>query len=190
MNWAKNGEAAGTEGFSYRIEAYQVQLVPKGQSGPSGKGNKFVKYQNLNTTYQTHVQKRGWMDPISDNQVAGTIGNSLRLEAIKLKISNNPLSFSGNIEYQTHIQKIGWQNWKNNYDISGTEGQGLRVEAIKIRLNGELALHYDVYYRVHCQTYGWTNWVKNGELAGTTGEGKRMEAIQIKIVRRDSAAPI
>jgi len=190
MNWAKNGEAAGTEGFSYRIEAYQVQLVPKGQNGPSSTGNKFVKYQDLNTIYQTHVQKKGWMEPISDNQIAGTTGNGLRLEAMKLKISNNPLSFSGNIEYQTHIQKIGWQNWKNNYDVSGTEGQGLRLEAIKIRLNGELASHYDVYYRVHCQTYGWKNWVKNGELAGTTGEGKRMEAIQIKIVRRDSVAPI
>lgn len=190
MNWAKNGEAAGTEGFSYRIEAYQVQLVPKGQNGPSSTGNKFVKYQDLNTIYQTHVQKKGWMEPIRDNQLAGTTGNGLRLEAMKLKISNNPLSFSGNIEYQTHIQKIGWQNWKNNYDVSGTEGQGLRVEAIKIRLNGELASHYDVYYRVHCQTYGWKNWVKNGELAGTTGEGKRIEAIQIKIVRRDSAAPI
>ncbi|MGX7203917.1 GH25 family lysozyme [Enterococcus pingfangensis] len=189
MNWAKNGEEAGTEGFSYRVEAFQVQLVPKGQSAPAGQGKKFVKFQNADVTYQTHIQKLGWIDSVTNSQVSGTVERALRLEALKLKISNNPLSFSGGIEYQTNIHGNGWQKSVSNYALSGTEGQGQQVEAVKIRLTGELAKHYNIYYRAHGQTYGWQNWVKNDEIAGTTGKNKRMEAIQIKIARKYSAAP-
>ena len=30
LGWAKNGEEAGTAGYSYRLEAIQVVMVPKG----------------------------------------------------------------------------------------------------------------------------------------------------------------
>ncbi|MDT2754591.1 GH25 family lysozyme [Enterococcus pseudoavium] len=189
LNWVKNGESAGTEGFTYRLEAYQVKLVPKGQAAPSGQGKGFYKYQDANVSYQSHVQYKGWMPSVQGGQISGTVGNSLRLEAVKLKITNNPLAFSGNIEYQTHSQNIGWQNWKNNFNVAGTEGKGLRAEALKIRLTGNLALHYNVYYRAHSQDIGWQNWVKNGEVAGTTGKKKQMEAIQVKIVRKNGVAP-
>lgn len=189
MNWAKNGEAAGTEGFAYRVEAFQVQLVPKGKSAPVGEGRKFAKFQDVNVSYQSHVQNKNWMTPVYDSKVSGTVGNNLRIEAVRIGIVNNPLAFSGTLEYQTHSANIGWQNWKNNYNIAGTVGQRLRVEAIKIRLTGDLSKHYDVYYRVHCQTYGWLGWTKNGQMAGTTGKAKQMEAIQVKIVRKNTAAP-
>lgn len=189
MNWAKNGEAAGTEGFSYRIEAYQVQLVAKGKSAPSGQGRKFAKFQDVNVTYQTHVQNKNWMIPVYDSKISGTVGERLRIEAVKIGIVNNPLAFSGTLEYQTHSANIGWQNWKNNYNIAGTVGQRLRAEAIKMRLTGDLSKHYDVYYRVHCQTYGWLSWSKNGQMAGTTGKGKQMEALQVKVVRKNTSAP-
>ncbi|MDT2758350.1 GH25 family lysozyme [Enterococcus xiangfangensis] len=189
MNWAKNGEAAGTEGFSYRVEAFQVQLVPKGQSAPTGQGRKFVKFQNTDATYQTHIQRLGWIDSVNDSRVSGTVGEALRLEALKLKISDNPLSFSGGIEYQAHVQRGGWKKSVSNYALSGTEGHGLRMEAVKIRLTGDLAKHYNVYYRVHGQSYGWQSWVKNDEVAGTTGKSKRIEAVQVKIVRKYGAAP-
>lgn len=189
MNWAKNGEAAGTEGFAYRIEAFQVQLVPKGKSAPVGEGRKFAKFQDVNVSYQSHVQYKNWMTPVYDSKVSGTVGNNLRIEAVRIGIVNNPLAFSGTLEYQTHSANIGWQNWKNNYNIAGTVGQSLRAEAIKIRLTGDLSKHYDVYYRVHCQTYGWLGWTKNGQMAGTTGKAKQMEAIQVKIVRKNTAAP-
>ena len=35
MGWAKNGANAGTAGYSYRLEAIQIVLVPKGQSRPT-----------------------------------------------------------------------------------------------------------------------------------------------------------
>ncbi|MBU4439690.1 MAG: C39 family peptidase, partial [Firmicutes bacterium] len=35
MGWAKNGESAGTAGYSYRLEAIRIMLVPKDQGAPS-----------------------------------------------------------------------------------------------------------------------------------------------------------
>ncbi len=44
MGWAKNGESAGSEGYSYRLEAIQVKLVAKGGSAPGSTANAFKKY--------------------------------------------------------------------------------------------------------------------------------------------------
>ena len=41
MGWAKNGEQAGTAGYSYRLEAVQVKLVPKGSAAPGSTANCF-----------------------------------------------------------------------------------------------------------------------------------------------------
>ena len=34
LGWAKNGESAGTAGYSYRLEGIQIVLVPKGGNAP------------------------------------------------------------------------------------------------------------------------------------------------------------
>ena len=42
--WAKNGEEAGTEGYSYRLEAIQIQLVLKGENAPGNtRGHFYMK---------------------------------------------------------------------------------------------------------------------------------------------------
>ena len=41
MGWASNGQAAGTAGYSYRLEAIQIQLVPKGEAAPGSTNNAF-----------------------------------------------------------------------------------------------------------------------------------------------------
>lgn len=189
LNWAKNGEASGTEGFAYRLEGIQVILVPKGDSAPSGSGKAFIKFQNYNVSYQSHIQYRGWGPTALNGATSGSVGQGLRMEAVRIQLPENPLNLPGNIEYQTHVQNTGWQNWKMNNATSGTEGRGLRAEAIRIRLSGSLASHYDVYYRSHSQIYGWLGWTKNGAASGTQGLGKRLEAIEIIVVRKDSNPP-
>ena len=42
MGWAKNGEAAGSAGFSYRLEGIQIVLVEKGESAPGSTSNSFI----------------------------------------------------------------------------------------------------------------------------------------------------
>lgn len=35
LDWAKNGEKAGTQGYGYRLEGIQVKLVRKGFTPPT-----------------------------------------------------------------------------------------------------------------------------------------------------------
>ena len=140
-------------------------------------------------TYQTQIQNKGWEDAwAADGQTSGTEHQSLRLEAIRIKLADAP--YAGSIQYRTHIQNKGWEeNWSADGADSGTVGQSLRLEAIQIKLSGDMADKYDVYYRVHAQNIGWMNWAKNGESAGTAGYGYRLEAIQIELVAKGGAAP-
>ena len=136
-------------------------------------------------TYKSHVQNIGWQGWVSNGEVSGTSGQSLRLEAMRINVDD----IDGGIEYKTHVQNIGWQDWVSNGALTGTSGQSLRLEAIKIRLTGTAAKQYDIYYRVHAQNIGWMGWAKNGESSGTAGFSYRLEAIQIVLVEKGGAAP-
>ena len=137
--------------------------------------------EGLKISYTTHVQTYGWQDYVSNGAMAGTSGLAKRLEAIRIKLENQP--YSGNVLYRTHIQTYGWEEqFRSNDALSGTSGLGKRLEAIEIKLDGEMANHYDVYYRVHAQSFGWLGWARNGEDAGTAGFAKRLEGIEIKLV--------
>ena len=150
-------------------------------------------------TYQTHVQNVGWQAVVSEGQMSGTSGQSLRLEGLKINMANTS-GYAGGISYSTHIQNIGWQqavslattgasDTEVKGELSGTTGQSLRLEAVRISLTGELASHYDIYYRVHAQDVGWMGWAKNGGDAGTAGHSLRLEALQIVIVPKGGTAP-
>lgn len=195
LNWAKNSESAGSQSAAKRLEAIQIKLVKKGEAAPEGSGKAFlIGYEakrpdeiKPNVNYQTHVQEIGWQGFVRNGESAGTSGKKLRLEAIKINLSDAALA--GNIEYSTHVQSIGWQEKKKNGELSGTSGKKLRLEAIKINLSGDVSRYYDVYYRVHIQDKGWLNWAANGAPSGSQSASKRLEAIQIKIVRKGEAAP-
>ena len=142
-----------------------------------------IRYSNVkpNVYYSTHVENIGWINTKCSNEVSGTIGNSLKMEAIRICATdsdNNNLP----IEYQTHVENIGWQDWKNNGDMVGTTGKSLRLEAIRIKLKD--SSKYSIRYRVHVQNYGWMPWCYDGEIAGTTGQGLRLEAIQIELINK------
>jgi uncharacterized protein YjdB len=115
--------------------------------------------------YRTHVQDVGWQDWSRDGAMAGTTGQSLRLEGIEIALPDQPLG--GGVEYRTHVQDVGWQDWVSDGVMAGTTGQSLRLEAIQVRLTGEMADRYDVWYRVHAQDFGWLDWACNGQKAGT-----------------------
>lgn len=182
MNWSKNGMAAGTIGQGRRLEAIEIKLVKKARNVMA------------NISYNVHAQSYGWMDVINvkpgqtaDYTIAGTTGQSKRLEAISIAL--NTSGVSGDITYSTHVQSHGWMDAVSGGTISGTSGQSKRMEAIKINLTGDISAYYDIYYRVHCQTEGWLDWAKNGAPAGTENGGKRMEAIQIALIEKGNPAP-
>ena len=184
LGWAKNGERAGTASYGKRLEAMEIIVVEKGKQGPDESGQ---AYYAPVIQYQTHVQTYGWQSKQADGATSGTIGQSKRLEAIKINLYEpDALGYEGGIEYRTHVQTYGWQDWVADGAISGTSGESKRLEALEVRLTGELANHYDVYYRVHCQTLGWLGWAKNGDSAGTEGFSKRLEGIEIRLVDKNS----
>lgn len=129
-----------------------------------------------NFTLLGHVEKRGTggLNSINGEVTIGTVGKSLRLEAIQV----NGLD----VQMNAHVQGLGWMGWKDH--TAGTEGKALRLEAIQIKLTGDLAENYDIYYRVHVQKIGWMDWAKNGETAGTVGQALRVEALEIKLVEK------
>ena len=136
----------------------------------------------------THVQRKGWLEPVGAGKPAGTTGKSLRMEAMQIEVPDK--SISGGIEYRSHVQTYGWQRgWKRDGAVSGTVGQSKRLEAVQIRLYGDMAKRYDVYYRVHVQRFGWMGWAKNGQQAGTMGMSRRIEALQVVLVKRGAPAP-
>jgi uncharacterized protein YjdB/C1A family cysteine protease len=204
LAWAKNGAPAGTAGMSKRLEAIQIIVVRKGESINKNYGGiksasvlpyvsngvsqtKVSGADSVHVAYQTHVQSYGWQSWKYDGAMSGTNGESKRIEAINIKLTNK--DYSGGITYTTHVQSYGWQSWKSDGAMSGTSGEAKRIEAIRIKLTGEMAKHYDVYYRVYVQGIGWMGWTKNGAIAGTSGYAKRLEGIEIVLVSKGGKSP-
>ena len=163
QNQVKDGEMAGTEGQSKRLEAIKITL----------KDLKDVKVK-----YQTHIQDIGWQDWKYDGTLAGTEGQSKRLEAIRIELEEND---KYSVMYRVHIQDIGWQEWRYDGETAGTEGKSKRLEAIQIKIV-EKKTRISVNYSVHVQDIGWQNWKTEEKIAGTEGKSKRLEAIKIELV--------
>ena len=142
LGWAKNGETAGSVGISLRTEAFQIRLVTKGSEFLTG-GKSSLTKPILN--YSAHVQNIGWMNYVGEGTTAGTTGQSKRMEAIRINLSD----FEGNngILYRAHVSDIGWQNWVSSSQVSGTEGQDRAIEAVEIKLSPTLSEFFDIYYR-------------------------------------------
>jgi hypothetical protein len=134
--------------------------------------------------YQAHVQDIGWMDWMSDGEVAGTTGQSRHMEAIRIQLGHNvPPKMS--VTYQVYVQGIEWMDWMPDGEAAGTTGRSRRMEAIRIRLTNAPP-GYSIVYRTHVEGIGWMNWVSDGKVAGTTGEERRLEAICIRLQTTDA----
>lgn len=185
------------QGFLKTKSAYNVYTQAK--SGVVTPPKPPTPTGSVSITYSTHVQSIGWQAPVAGGKVSGTTGKGLRLEALKVNLTNTT-GISGGIEYATHVQSIGWlkpvkvtttgtSSTQVLGGLAGTTGKGLRLEAITLNLTGKLASSYDIYYRVHAQSIGWMGWAKNGEKAGTAGCGLRLEALQIVLLPAGSPPP-
>ena len=176
LDWAKNGLAAGSQGYSYGMQAIEIQLVKKGGKAP---GITSTPFRQPAVVYQAHVSNIGWMSSVYDGNVAGTTGKNLPMEALKLSLGDD---IDGSIEAMAHVSNVGWEKkWSTSI---GTTGKSQAIEAVRIRLKGNAAEKYDVVYRVHSTNIGWSSWKKDGKKAGTTGYGLPVQAIQIKLVAK------
>ncbi len=171
----------GTRGMSRRVEAVSIQIdeTPEGLEG--------------GIAYTVHVQDLGWImgegdyyagDFFYDGEVAGTSGQSKRLEGIQIYLYGELAEYY-TVQYQVHIQDYGdAQGFVSEGSIAGTTGESKRLEEVQIKL---VKIDYSysdisVNYRVHRQDYGWeSSYAKDGATSGTTGESKRLEGIEIRL---------
>ena len=134
---------------------------------------------------QAHVANLGWRSPVGSGETAGTTGQNLALEALRINLAGSP---SGSrIEIRAHVSNIGWQEWKDGE--AGTTGKALAIEALQVRLTGPIADSYDVWYRVHSADFGWLGWAKNGVSAGSQGYAKAAQAVEILLVSKGDEGP-
>lgn len=189
--YAKDGETAGSTDLSKRIEAVRIQLVKEGEVSPDSSGVKYVKGLTADKiTYSGIIQDSGESQEVTGGEILGILGQSKRLESLKINLNNNEESNpNGNISYAVHLSGTGWQNEVLNGNINGCTDGSHGIEAVKISLTGDLANYYDIYYRAHVEKYGWLGWAKNGQVAGTTKVGYRLEGLQIKLVAKEASAP-
>ncbi|WP_294353116.1 hypothetical protein [uncultured Clostridium sp.] len=137
--------------------------------------------------YQCHVSNIGWMDWVQNGGEAGTTGQSLDIEAIRIQLKPRYKDLGLHIKYRVHVENTDWMDWVEDGEMAGTTGQSLQVEAIQIMLvdeTGNIAKNYELYYNSHIAYEGWENtFAINGEVSGTEGKGLAMEAIQIAAFR-------
>lgn len=120
---------------------------------------------------QAHIQNKGWVE--MTNNVLGTVGESLRLEAFSLVVKNKGVVQP--MDGVIHVQDIGDVGYHSGANLFGTVGQEKRLEAVKINVgNG-------VQYRAHIENQGWSVWVRSGEWVGTTGKSLRIEALEFRV---------
>ena len=124
--WKNNGQLAGTTGKSYRLEGINIKLSNKPYSG--------------SILYTTHVQNYGWQGDLNnpltwkkDGEMSGTSGESKRLEAICIKLTDE-MEQHYDIYYRVHSQNFGWLGWAKNGAPSGTAGYSYRLESIQVVL--------------------------------------------------------
>ena len=184
MDWAKNGELAGTQGYNYALQAVQIALLPKGLAAPGEIETPYL-INTVKIGYSAHVQDVGWQNEVLGSKIAGTTGQNKKIEAMILNVKSNLLG----VKYRSYLENIGWQNYHKDGEITGTTGQNRRMEAIEMTLTGNQKNNYDIYYRVHVQDLGWLGWAKNGEKAGSEGYARQMEAFRIQLVEKGGKAP-
>lgn len=129
------------------------------------------KDQYGEVSYQGHLRQTGWANWQCDGAMVGSIGQSRRIEAIRIK----PVK---HMDVTVHIKDDGDKAFKNitKDTIIGTTGQSKRLEALKIESGDTVYL-----YRVHQKDLGWSAWCVNGQWAGQKGKSKQIEAIEIKV---------
>ena len=176
--------------YIYYTDWFGDTQKPSGNTLEVRGGDTVIPTAAIPVYYQSHLQNIGWESGWKqDGGTTGTTGQSRRLEAVNIKITDSS-NKDAHIYYQSHLQNIGWESgWKQDGETTGTTGQSRRLEAIKIKLDDASAKKYDIYYRPHIQDYGWLGWAKNGEPSGSEGLSKRLEALEIIIAKKGSAIP-
>lgn len=176
-DYAKDGEVSGTTWKGKALEAVQIRLS----------GGLTQTYELF---YRSFVSGYGWLSWASGDQVSGTIGLALPIEAIQVQLvkkgdakpdtSGHPYLQKPTIVYESHVTNKGWLASVSDGNLSGTVGQALELQAIKAKIFSQ-NLTGGIEYRGHVENLGWQDYQTNYQMVGTTGHNLQLEAIQMRL---------
>lgn len=180
----------GTERHSYFNDASKINLhiYASNNLGTDGELINYMQYNYVNygtsptkLTITPYAQNIGFIKPsFGQNGVAGTVGQALSLEGIRISTPIPNL----NISYSVYAKNIGWLSYVNSGQYAGTMFQSRPIEAIRINLSGLCSEEYRLEYRAHNADIGWGDWVETNDIAGSDVLGKSLEAIQVRIIEK------
>ena len=120
QDYVNDGDQAGTDHQSKRLEAIKIKLTNKKYAG--------------SIEYRTHIQDIGWESEWKkDDEASGTDHQSKRLEAIQIRLTGE-MANQYDVYYRVHAQEFGWMGWAKNGEEAGTAHYSYRLEAIEIVL--------------------------------------------------------
>jgi hypothetical protein len=95
------------------------------------------------------VQNTGWTGGARDGELAGTTGQSRRLEAVRGSLNGDALMDGHSVWYRVHSQTYGWLGWAHDGEPAGTAGLAKRAEAIDVQVlpQGQVPRGYDATQR-------------------------------------------
>lgn len=174
MDWAKNGQYAGSEGQSKRLEGIEIKVVRRGEAAPGSTTRPYAG-PAVGVEYQVNVCNHGWTSPVRNGALAGSIGQGRGIQELRVSALHNTSSAGA-------VNVTATKIFEANADDQ-------RIASIQLSLSGDARGVYDIYYRVHVQQLGWLDWARNGESAGSVGYNYQIEGIEIVIVPKDGSAP-
>lgn len=131
----------------------------------------------VNIRYRTHVEGYGWQNWKSNGEMAGTAGESKRLEAIQIDAPNLI------IEAMAHIEGYGWKDYGviNKDTIIGTTGESKRLECLRLKITDKEG-NIKGKFQLHIEGSGWSCFTNADGICtlGSVGQSLRVEAIVIE----------
>jgi len=177
-----DGMSTGVSGTDKDIEALGIKMVNPPASG--------------SILYSAHVAGQGWQGYVKDDEVAGTIGQSRPMQAVRITLSGDLYS-QYDVWYRGFVEGMGWLDWTNNNSPAGSVGASKSLQALEVRLlpkgSASLGNHtgglynplglptpssHTLAYNAHVSNIGWMSTVQDGQMAGTTGQAKALEAFR------------
>ena len=185
IGWINNQDASqvvgGTVGSGHALEGIRLRMV----------GNKANKYQIY---YRAYAKGYGWLGWASSNELAGSIGHGVPVQAIQVKLVKNgesapsPLGDS-EVEFPYtytvtgHQANVGWIPEVINDGVVGNVNTGNALEAFKITFLGSKPGDIGVQADAHVSTIGWINNQDASQVVGgTVGSGHALEGIRLRLV--------
>lgn len=194
MSWKKAGEIFGTTGQKKRMEAIKLRLE---YAEDVSEESQYIG----DIEYRVHVQDYGWLPWKKNGDIAGTVGEKKRIEAIQIRLTGE-MQQNMDVYYRIHSSYVDWLGWAKNGSLAGTETMSQQAEAMELCLmkKGEEPDFVDtekqsylkginwknIFVSAHIQNIGDTLKKNIQNTVGTLGESKRLEGIKFEIQKENS----